>query len=278
MRTAATTDRNIRRATAAALLAIGGTGTLRAQLAASPYSAADSTYTQNFDNLLSPVPANATEVSATVLPPGVSFVEAGANADASLRVDNGSSSTGDTFLYGATGSNERALGAYASGSLTSQYGITLRNNTGATLNQFTLSYTGEQWKDGGSGMAVINTETFSYAVGALTLNATTGYTQVADLDFRALVNNTTADRTLNGNSSEYSRQIGATVSGINWTAGSTLTLRWTDQNDPGNDDGLAIDDLAFSATVPEPATAAAGFLMLGALGWSLRRQTRSRAT
>src|SRR6267154_112396 len=110
------------------------------------YTTPGSVYSQNFDNLYVTVPTNNTTVAATTLPTGWSFVEAGANANTTLRNDNGSSGTGDTYLYGATSSNERAFGSYASGSLTSQYGLQLVNNSGATITSFAITYDGEQWK------------------------------------------------------------------------------------------------------------------------------------
>lgn len=211
------------------------------------------TYTQTFDNLFATVPANNTAVlGGTVLPNGWSFVEAGANANTSLRVDNGSSGTGDTYLYGATGSNERAFGSYASGSLTSQFGVQFTNNTGGTLTQFTLTYDGEQWKDGGSAQAVLNSLTFAYGLGNVSLTAGT-YTTATQLDFTALKNNTTADATLDGNAADNRRaDITFTVTGLNWADGQTLWLRWTDINDAGNDDGLAIDNVHFSALAAAP--------------------------
>ena len=43
--------------------------------------------------------------------------------------------------------------------------------------------------------------------------------------------------------------VSATITGLTWAPGQTLVLRWTDVNDGGNDDGLAIDDLSLSTPV-----------------------------
>lgn len=231
----------------AAGAAVGALGIFSSQAHAQvSYVTAGSTYSQNFDNLYVTVPANNITVAASTLPLGWGFVEAGANANTTLRNDNGSSGTGDTFLYGATSSNERAFGSYASGSLTSQFGLQLTNTSGGTLNSFTLSYTGEQWKDGGSATAVLNSLAFAYGLGATSLTAGT-YTNVTQLNFQAVKNNLTADATLDGNLAANQLAISFTVTGISWTSGQSLFLRWTDINDPGNDDGLAIDNLSFSA-------------------------------
>jgi len=216
----------------------------RAQIS---YSAAGGNYTQNFDNLFTTVPANNTTQAATVLPAGWTFSESGTNANTTLRVDNGSSGTGDTFLYGATSSNERAFGSYASGSLTSIFGAQFVNNTGGTLNQFTLTFDGEQWRDGGSSAAILNTLSFSYSLTATSLAAGT-YTNDTGLNFTALVNNMTADAAKDGNAPSFrTAGITKTISGITWAAGTALWIRWSDVNDPGNDDGLAIDNVVFSA-------------------------------
>ncbi|MDB9435478.1 ExeM/NucH family extracellular endonuclease [Dolichospermum lemmermannii CS-548] len=211
-------------------------------------------YSQNFDNLFTTVPTtNGTTQASSILPDGWTFVEAGSALNTTLRVDNGSSGTGDTFLYGATGSNERALGSFASGSLTSIFGLEIVNNTGNTLTQFTLSYTGEQWKDGGSTNAVKNTLAFSYGI-ANTSITTGSFTPVTQLDFTAPISNTTGDVTLNGNLTANQAAPNFTITGINWAGGQSLWLRWSDINDPGNDDGLAIDNVSFSASTSVPTT------------------------
>ena len=222
------------------------------------YATAGANYTQNFDDLLGTVPANNTAI-ASVLPLGWSFVEAGTNANATFRVDNGSSGSGDTYFVGATSSNERALGSFASGSLTSQYGAVFTNTTGSTLTQFTLTYTGEQWKDGGSAAAILNKLTFSYAVNPTSLTVGT-YVNVPNLDFTALINNTTSDAATNGNAANRRTTVTFTVEGLSWATGETLYIKWTDINDLGNDDNLAIDDLTFSALASTPAIVTTGTL------------------
>jgi hypothetical protein len=51
-------------------------------------------------------------------------------------------------------------------------------------------------------------------------------------------------------------------------------LRWADLNNTGNDHGLGIDNLSFSAAVPEPSTFALIGLVLAGLtaGRRFRRQ------
>lgn len=235
-----------------------------------------STYTQNFDNLFTTVPANNTTAPASTLPTGFSFVESGTNANTTLRVDNGSSGTGDTYLFGATGSNERALGSYASGSLTSVYGAVITNNTGTTLTSLKFSYVGEEWKDGNSTAAVPNALTFSYGVGNTSITTGT-FTNSTALDFTAPINGSGAnDVTLDGNLAANQVQFNnVTISGFSVAPGQTFVFRWSDINDPGNDDALGVDNISIAfVPVPEPGTVAVGLLALGTLGWSQRRRVR----
>ena len=207
-----------------------------------------SNYTQNFDNLLpTPIPTGGTLPAASVLPLGWSVVESGTNADASLQIDNGAAGTGNSFLFGATGDNERALGAYASGSSNSVYGLAIVNNSGATLTNFSLAYIGEQWKNGISASAVLNKATFAYSTTATSLTGT-GFTNVTALDFTAPQGGTVgADVALDGNLAANRTAISGNVTGISWAPGATLFLRWTDLDETGNDDGLGIDNVVFSS-------------------------------
>lgn len=208
------------------------------------YATAGSAYTQNFDNLLpTPVPNNDTTQPATVLPQGWTFAESGNSGNTSLRLDNGNSNTGDTYLYGATNTNERALGSLASVNVQSTFGASFVNNTGVTLTTFTLNFTNEQWRDGNGAL---NTDAFSYSVGATSLTSGT-FTPVAGLNLTSIKNGTSSV-SLNGNDASNQSTPTATVTGLNWVAGQTLFIRWVDPDETGNDDGLAVDNVRFSAS------------------------------
>jgi len=99
-------------------------------------------------NTLSNVAGSTTN---TALPTGWYITEGGGGArdNEQYAVDTGSSTTGDTYSYGAAGSTERALGELRSGTLIPLFGAKFTNNTGATINSLDVSYTGEQWRFGG---------------------------------------------------------------------------------------------------------------------------------
>src|SRR4029077_6029693 len=109
----------------------------------------------------------------------------------------------------------------------------------STLNSFTLSYTGEQWRDGGSGSAILNKLSFEYSTTAASLTDA-GFVADVTLDFTAIHNNNTADAVLDGNDSANQILLSDTITGLSWAPGQTLFLRWTDLNETGNDDALAI--------------------------------------
>ncbi|WP_158277465.1 immunoglobulin domain-containing protein [Opitutus sp. ER46] len=210
------------------------------------------TYTQDFDTL----PAAGTfaltgkgpiqlDDGATINATGMagwSFATyLGTSTVAKFTVSDGSSNSGSAFSFGASGATDRALGSLGSGSVASRFGVTFLNNSGQTITEFTLSYTGEQWR---RGSAAANTLTFEYAVDATDLN-TGSYAAATALNFVAPVA-TGSGAALDGNAAANRTAVTATVTGLNWAPGQTLTLRWNDVDDTGSDDGIGIDDLTFA--------------------------------
>src|SRR5690606_22835344 len=101
-------------------------------------------YEQDFDALAS----SGTDNDVTTLPLGWTFLETGTNADTRYAAGTGSSNTGNTYSFGASGSGERALGGLLSGSLTPIIGCAFVNNTGSVITSIEISYVGEQWRFG----------------------------------------------------------------------------------------------------------------------------------
>ena len=172
-----------------------------------------------------------------------------------LRVDNGGSDSPSAYAFGPVAGTDRALGSLSGSAHGAYIGWRLINNTGQTITQFTLTYRGEQWRNGGS--LNVNKLDFAYRItSTLTtdIDNTSSYTLVPALDFTSPV--TLANGfALNGNSSANRTEISATVSGISWSNGQLLILRWRDTDETGSDDGLAIDDVMFFAptTTSSPA-------------------------
>ena len=93
-------------------------------------------YTQDFDTL-------ANTGTSSVVPAGWAFLETGTNANTTYTAGTGSGNTGDTYSFGASGSTERAFGGLLSGSLTPTNGASFLNDTGTTITNLIISYTGE---------------------------------------------------------------------------------------------------------------------------------------
>lgn len=167
---------------------------------------------------------------------------------------------------GAAGSSDRALGALATSNQINSFGAVFINDTADTLTEFTLLYTGEQWRRG--NVPAPNALFFFYGLGSSIDDATTAF---GGLDFVAP--NTQAAPTevaLDGNDPLNSLLVSATVTGLNWLPGTSLAIRWNAQDQSGQDDGVSIDSLRFSAAIPAPGA----FTLLGVGGLVALRRRR----
>jgi hypothetical protein len=231
--------------------------------------------------------------------------ESGTNTHQRFRIGSGAGTTGAFYSYGTAGSTERALTPLNADTLSTPQnaavppltqeesqmyaGLLLTNNTGSTLGSFTLGYTGEQWRRAGNAAGVQVTDdtlNFQYSlIPGATINSPNAlYTNVSALNF-ASPQTTGAAGTIDGNAAA-NRQVFApvTVSNIVWAPGTSLFLRWVDNNYPGpnpsagttrGDNGLGIDDVTFSAAVLVPEPSSVCLLGLGALALVLRRRRAS---
>lgn len=205
-------------------------------------------------NLKGPVQLTASPVNATNAPGWSMYARVGSPMQ--LRIDNGNSTTASAYSFGPVAGMDRALGSLG-GSHVANLGWRLINNTGQTITQFTLTYRGEQWRNGGS--LNVNKLDFAYRVtSTLTTDIDSSETFIFTpaLDFTSPVSLPNGFA-LNGNSTTNRAEISATIAGITWANGQLLILRWRDLNETGSDDGLAIDDVMFFAptTTSPPAVA-----------------------
>jgi uncharacterized protein len=193
-------------------------------------------FTQNFDTL-------ANSGSSLALPTDWIISESGTAANSTYTAGTGSSTTGDSYSFGATGSTERALGTLQSGSLVSTIGTSYTNNTGSTITSLLLSYFGEQWRLGTAGR--VDRLDFQISFDATSLTTGT-WTNVDALDFTAPVTSG-ATGALDGNSPANRTAISSTITSLTIADGTTFWIRWVDLNATGSDDGLAIDDFSLTA-------------------------------
>ena len=198
---------------------------------------------QDFDSLVN------SGTSAT-LPPGWYLAESDDNANSEYRAGDGSSNSGDTYSFGTGTSSERAPGTLLSGSLVSQIGARLRNDSGQALSEILVSYTGEQWRLGTTGRADLLKFEYSTNATALT-DAAANWTAIPALDFPAPINSGTTGA-VDGNDAGAQTAISASITGLNLGANATLWVRWADINASSNDDGLAIDNISFAVAGDPP--------------------------
>ncbi|WP_425555377.1 beta strand repeat-containing protein, partial [Flavobacterium cheonhonense] len=171
-----------------------------------------------------------------------------------FSVGTGSANSGALYSFGVAGVNalsDRALGGVGSGSANPAYGVVLRNTSGGTITDIKVTYTGEQWRNG--GVTATQPLSFYYAVSASAITSVTagasGYTAVPALNFTSKVGTTTA-AALDGNAAANRTVISnVSIPSLSLPNNSYIILKWDDINDSGNDHGLGIDDVTISWTV-----------------------------
>lgn len=176
---------------------------------------------------------------------------------------DGSSNTGALFSMGSTGSSDRGLGVVSSGTNVLEFGVAIKNATGADLKSLIVTFDGEQWRDSTSTKNKLD---FTYSTDATSLSTGT-WVDVDSLDVigHDPVTGTNGAIAGGANLGTYSALI---TFNTPVAAGNTVWFRWQDANDVGNDAMIGIDN--FQA-VPEPASMVA--LGLGAAALVRRRRS-----
>ncbi len=209
-------------------------------------------YTQNFDSLATTGTANTWTDDTTIVGLYSQFTATTTNPT-TYRADAGGSNTGAIYSWGTGTATERALGSVGSGGTGDIYNaIKFTNNTGATITSLVVSYTGEQWRQGGCTPTPCTPASqkldFQYqaaAAGTITdaNTPTTGWLDHDALDFTSPQPGTSTAAAVDGNAAANRTALSATVS-VTVSPGQEIWLRWKDINDTNNDHGLAIDDLS----------------------------------
>ena len=220
-------------------------------------------YSQTFDSL-----ANSGTVAwldnSTL--PGWYASKTQVGAISTYRVSSGTQNNSGLYSFGVAGVNlviDRALGSVASGTPGNlAYGVRFQNDTTVPIANITISYTGEQWRNGGN--TAIQTLAFSYFISndpitssdAAGANAWVAFTS---LDFNSPTVGATA-AALDGNDPTNRQVFSATLlPNVVVFPGQEIFFRWLDLNDTGNDHALAIDDLTITFTsVTDPPVIAPG--------------------
>ncbi|GEP51430.1 hypothetical protein FNO01nite_21020 [Flavobacterium noncentrifugens] len=205
-------------------------------------------YTQSFDTLNVARPwTNDSSIKSW-------YAKKSPTATFSYFLDNGGNTAANLYSYGTTGANDRALGGLTVDATPYwDYGMQLQNTSGNPITNFSVAYTGEQWR---AANTVGQSLFFYYKISTtpitdLTPGVTTGWTAVSALNF-ASPKNTTAGA-LDGNLAANRTVIAAvTLPTFTLPNNSYIMIKWekTDVSS-GSNHGLAIDDVKVNwTTVP----------------------------
>lgn len=211
-------------------------------------------YFESFDSLANTGGTTVPWVNNSTLAGWYLFNATGASPTVYAAGD-GSVNTGSFYSFGTGTATDRAFGgsasggAYfgspASGALAGYIAVALQNTSGGALGSVTISFAGEQWRNGGNATA--QTMQLQYGFGSSFTGVSDWITPGGTFNWTSPVATTTA-AAVDGNVAGLVASRGGTLSGLSWNDGDTLWVRWVENNDLGNDHGLAIDN--FSVTVP----------------------------
>lgn len=169
---------------------------------------------------------------------------AGNQLNSNFSTSTGSATASGSYSYGLNNNPNRALGTMATGTGVYAFGIMLKNETGIILNRIKIRLLATQWRKGGSGNK--NTWHFGFLQGdtAKLLTDTT----IKDSRFDLVsIHSGTGTATLNGHLQVNQLWIEDSITNIYWLPGQELVLQWSDFDETGSDDGMAIDDFSFKA-------------------------------
>ncbi len=215
------------------------------------------TYTQNFDTLQGTTnnTLNVPWTNNTTIPGWYSSKAAYSVTDGTLggtaaAFDSTSTAAQNVglFSFGTAASAERAIGLRSTAAIASNtplhVGVRLVNNTGVPITRVAFAYTGEQWFKSSTANNTF-TLTSTYQLSATSL--TSGTWTSAATTFTAPIVAGTTPTALDGNAAANRRGVAGSIGGLAWLPGQELWLRISDNDQAGDEHGLAIDDFVFWA-------------------------------
>ncbi len=219
-----------------------------------PMSATNS-YVQNFDTPTLANTGTPTWTDNSTI--GNWYWQAAAGAPTTYLTGTGTGTGGARYSFGSAAlPNDRAMGSLASGTpVALAEGILLQNTSGQIITDIKITYTGEQWRNGGNATPQVLSfyyKTSAAIITALTPGTNATWTAVPALNFTSLVNTATAaivDGNLPANRTTFTN---VAIPALALANNDYIMLKWDDLNDAGSDHALAIDDLTISWTVSTP--------------------------
>ncbi len=168
----------------------------------------------------------------------------GSQTNTSFSTGSGSATGSGIYSYGTSGNQNRALGSLASGTGVYAFGLFLKNETGLILNRIKMRFLVTQWRKGGSGNK--NTWRFSYQNADSVKPATDTLIKESRFNLTS-IHSSTGATTLNGFLPANQVWIEDSITNLYWLPGEELILQWSDFDEAGSDDAIAIDDFSFKA-------------------------------
>jgi hypothetical protein len=249
-----------------------------------PYLIPGSIYTQNFDSLPDPG-ANSVDSANPVTIDGVTYslsnpydfafpasasgqngglglpdmagwyglADPTASVGTRFGASDGDQTTGGQISFGLPDSSNRALGLLATSTTGyAAFGLRLINGAGQTLNYINVQATGEVWRQSDKAKTLECYYLIDPTATAPMSTQATGSLPALDVSFPTV----TADvggAAVDGTSPANQNNIAVINQAItNWSPGAALWLVWEMADAAGKAQGLAIDNLSFSATA-QPA-------------------------
>jgi hypothetical protein len=211
------------------------------------------TYSQNFNTLTTA--GNWTNGSTL---PGW-YAKSAVSVPPAFYLNDGSLTTTSPPLasFGTVSDNDRALGFVPVGSNNDLQSIGLRmeNNSGSTLTSFTISWDGEQWRNGSilSQYIKLYYKTSTSDITVLPIS-TDGLTFVNQFDSPENLSDGQPAVALNGNDAANRGTLTATIS-VSLANGSEIMFIWFDTRNAFSFDHLfAIDNVTVTSSTPQPQT------------------------
>lgn len=241
------------------------------------YSTAGGSYSQSFDTLITTGTGQAWANDSTLA--GWSLFNSTGAAISTYNAGDGTSNTGSFYSFGTGTASDRALGGAgsggtyfgspASGAIAGWIAVAIQNTTGSILTDFALSYSGEQWRNGGNTNA--QTMVLEYGFGSSFASVSNWTAPGGVFNFISPVVGST-QAAVGGNVAGLVAGRGGVISSLSWANSDTLWIRWVERNDSGNDHGLAIDNFSFSAraavtggVVPEASSLATHLVLIASV-------------
>jgi hypothetical protein len=180
-----------------------------------------------------------------------------------FRVGDGSSPVAGIYSFGNAGSPDRALGSIADEGNAYAFGFAMRNDSPIPIKSVTIRYRVENWRVPTETLNFVNTNWGTTAINP-GVSPSNYLTMVALQPEAPLLNSLQPEATshpVNGNLPEASYSETFTFTrlgeqrGLNIPFGEYFFVRWQDRNRPGDDAGVALDDLEiFVEPIPEPSS------------------------